>query len=131
MIRTISLLVMASLLLASLAGAAEKKSDTTAADNAIIADCQTTAAVGVELLKMKGKKSPEEMLTAARKMLTDRKYQGSFGDLEFAANMYTSMTLQPNAEMDRFVAHASPELLAEMQEQNEIACINNAFGARQ
>lgn len=98
-----------------------------ATETGILNDCQVTAELSVMLLKMKAKTPPEKLFQTAVKMLKDKGYQGSFGDAEFIARMYTGSALQMGAEVDQVMAAISGEDLETMVNEHEMSCLEKAM----
>ncbi|MBT0652179.1 hypothetical protein [Geomobilimonas luticola] len=100
-----------------------------ASEEAIALDCRVTAELAVELLKIKAKSSPENMVESAEKLLASRGYKGSLGDAGFIARFYTGMALQSGPEVDKIMAGLPPEDLALMVDDHEILCLKGVYGS--
>jgi hypothetical protein len=98
-----------------------------AKENNIPGDCRAVAHVLVNLAKNKSKSTPEKLTQLAEKLLTAKGYKGSFGPSDYIAPFYVGMTLQSPPETDQFMAEANESQLADLEEEEEIACVKNAL----
>lgn len=98
-----------------------------ATETSIINDCSVTAELSVMLLKMKAKTPPENLFQSAKKLLKDKGYQGSFGNLEFVAGMYTGSALQMGSEVDQVMASVNGEDLEIMISDHQMTCLEKAM----
>lgn len=96
-------------------------------ENNIPGDCRAIAHVLVNLAKNKSKSTPEQLTQLAVKLLSAKEYKGSFGHPDFIAPFYVGMTLQSPPETDQFMATANQAELAQLEEEEEIACVKNAL----
>ena len=102
-----------------------------AADNAIRHDCIVTSQMTIALMKMRFKNSPEQIFDAARTMLTEKGYKGSFGDAGFIAEFYTGMALQTDPEIDKALSEANQDEINGMIQEMDINCLKSAFAEQE
>jgi len=98
-----------------------------ATEEGIRNDCQVTAEMSVMLLKMKAKLTPEQLQQTAHTLLRTKGYKGSFGPIDFIVYFYTGAALQMGTDVDKIMAGVSPEDLANMANEHETSCLENAF----
>lgn len=114
-------------LLVSLAGNVFAMNVPEATEKSIVNDCHVTAELSVMLLKMKAKTPPEQLFQSAQKLLSDKGYQGSFGEAEFIAGMYTGSALEMGPEVDQFMAGTNKDDLQLMVNDHEMSCLEKAM----
>jgi hypothetical protein len=98
-----------------------------ATEEGIRNDCRVTAELSVKLLKMKAKLTPEQLRQTAHTLLTIKGYKGSFGPIDFIAYFYTGAALQMGTDVDPIMAGVTPEDLANMENEHETSCLDEAF----
>lgn len=123
----ILILSLVFLQISFVAYAGEGMTVTGAKDVEIVNDCQVTARLAVQLMKMKAKTLPEKLPEIGLKILKDGGYKGSFGEADFIARFYAGMALQSEADVDEFMAKATKDDLDRMVEEHEVMCLEDAL----